>query len=216
MNGIVRSVNVGQVEQRTTGGKAWTTGIYKTPAGGPQYAAVDGFEDDQQADRRYHGGPDKALCCYAVEHYAALGARVGREVSYGVVGENLSLEGLTEDHVCIGDVFEVGEAVVQVSQPREPCWKLARKLEDPHLVRWVRERGCTGWYVRVLRSGHIDAGDEVCQIERPPDSITVAAACRLMFDDDADPDAIRQLASLTPLSASWKDALAEKLRKLAS
>jgi MOSC domain-containing protein YiiM len=137
-------------------------------------------------------------------------------VSFGVVGENLSLEGLTEDRVCIGDTFEVGEAVVQISQPREPCWKLARKLEDPHLVKWVREQGCTGYYVRVLRPGHIQTGDAVTHVERPPGAIAVAAACRLMFDEDADPRAIEEFAAQDALSAAWKDAFVEKLAKRAS
>jgi MOSC domain-containing protein YiiM len=208
-------VNVGRVEHRTTDGKSWTTGIYKTPAEGPRYAAVDGFEDDQQADRVHHGGPDKALCCYSVEHYAALGSRIGRAVTFGVVGENLSMAGLTEEAVCIGDAFEVGEAVVQISQPREPCWKLARKLEDPNLVKWVREHGCTGYYVRVLRPGNIRTGDEVVHVDRSVDAITVALACRLMFDADANAAAIRRLASQDALSATWKAALTEKLSKLA-
>lgn len=215
MKGIVRSVNIGRVEHRTTDGREWATGIYKTPADGPQYAAADGFEDDEQADLVHHGGPDKALCCYAVEHYAALGTRVYRPVTFGVVGENLSLEGLTEEHICVGDTFEVGEAVLQVSQPREPCWKLARKLDDPHLVRWVREQGCTGWYVRVLRAGNITVGDELLHVERPERAISIAQACRLMFDHNANERDIEVLATLEPLSASWKKTLAEKLSKRA-
>jgi MOSC domain-containing protein YiiM len=111
---------------------------------------------DFQADQRNHGGPDQALCVYCGVHYAYWSRQLGQELTAGSFGENLTLAGSwTEADVCIGDVFALGEAVVQVTQPRSPCWKIARRWQTPLLSLWMQETGYTGWYMRVLQPGQV-------------------------------------------------------------
>ena len=118
-----------------------------------------GIEGDGQADLVNHGGVDKAICVYPLAHYPHWQEMIGRELSPAAFGENFTVDGLTEADVCIGDTWRVGEDVlVQVSQPRQPCWKLARRWQRKTLALEVQESGKTGWYFRVLEEGTVQAG----------------------------------------------------------
>ena len=134
-------------------------------------------------------------------------------MAFGAFGENFTIDGLAEPDVAVGDVFRVGGAVVQVSQPRQPCWKLARRWKIKTLTLTVQESGRTGWYFRVLSQGLVAAGDAVERIERPHPGWTIAEANRIMHRDKADRDAAAALAALPALSASWKATLENRIRK---
>ncbi len=208
------SVQVGAAREIATTGTgswwdaAWTTGFHKLPVDQPVWLAYSGLRGDQQADTRHHGGVDKAVCVYPSEHlphwrqYPEL-----REVASGGFGENFATAGLLEEAVCIGDVYALGEALMEVSQPRQPCWKLARRWRFKELTALVERCGRTGFYFRVLHHGWITAGQTFRLERRPFPQITVALANEVMHHRKADHAAARDLAGCVALSASWKDSL---------
>jgi MOSC domain-containing protein YiiM len=157
-----------------------------------------GLVGDQQADLRVHGGPDKAIYCYPIEHYAKwLAERPSAEALLvpGGFGENLTTLGFDEDSVCIGDILRIGSLTAQVTQPRKPCFKLGLRFEDSRMLRAMIRSGRSGWYLRVLEPGLAEAGASITTIERLNPSWPVARLNRLIRGD-ARPDEIAELASL--------------------
>lgn len=194
----------------------WTTAIFKRPVSGPTAVGRDGLAGDRQADRVNHGGPDKAICVYPAAHYALWQVALrpdlnGADFGYSAFGENFTVQGLREDEVCIGDVYVLGsEVVVQVSQPRQPCWKLARKWRIKDLTARAIDTGRTGWYFRVLGDGTVHVGDTLTLRERPHPEWTISAANRVMHFREGDS---RALADLEELSQSWKHTLRARLTR---
>ena len=208
------SLQVGQVIDVTVEGgaewwnKEWRTGSFKQPRSDPQWLGYEGLRGDEQADRKHHGGADKAVCVYPEEHYTFWRSALGlADLPPGAFGENFTTSGLTEDLVCIGDVFAVGEALVQVSQPRQPCWKLARRWRIKDLSAQVERAGRTGFYFRVLRHGFVQAGDGLKLCDRPLPRWTVQRCNEIMHEAKGGAEAARELSSCAQLSASWKDSL---------
>src|SRR5262245_26402280 len=163
---------------------------------------------DGQADLVNHGGPDKAVLAYSADHYPAWRAELClAEMTFGAFGENLTLANLTEADVCIGDVWRVGEVLLAVSQPRQPCWKLARRWKVKDLPARVVESGRSGWYFRVVREGDLEAGCAVELVERPSPTWTVARANRVMYQDRHESTV---LAAVSGLSQSWREGLTRR------
>ena len=151
---------------------AWDSSIWKAPVTGPVHLGRTDLAGNTQADLKNHGGPDKAVCCYSAEHYPGWRLRLDlseREFGYGAFGENFTLSGLTEDAVCLGDICRVGAAVVQISQPRMPCWKVGRRWEHPELPGEMTATGRTGFYLRVLTEGG-RGGRRHADPDGPPDA----------------------------------------------
>ena len=158
---------------------------------------------DGQADLVHHGGVDKAVCAYPSEHWLYWrGILPPHRLTGGAFGENFTLEGLTEADVCIGDVFSVGTAVVQISQPRQPCWKLARRWQIKDLAVQVERTGFTGWYFRVLQEGTVEAKDRLRLIDRPCPEWTVAAANRTMHHERDNRTAAERLSPVAAITLS--------------
>ncbi|MGC3957133.1 MAG: MOSC domain-containing protein [Verrucomicrobiota bacterium] len=208
------SIQVSDVTEIPAGGsdawwdKSWTTGFYKRPVRGRVWLGYQGLRGDQQADRKYHGGADKAVCVYAGEHYPTWREMLKLpEIAHGAFGENFTVQGLLETGVCIGDIFQIGAARAQVSQPRQPCWKLARRWRIKDLTAQVEQNGRTGFYFRVLQHGWVEAGERFELLERPFPEWTIARANEVMHHRRSDFAAARTLASCPLLSASWKDSL---------
>ena len=179
------------------------SGIFKSAVDGPQHLGTNGLEGDEQADLRYHGGPEKALHQYPAEHYALLAQEWPQCASLlgpGVLGENISTRGMTEHDVCIGDVFGMGEARIQLSQPRSPCWKIDRRLKVDGASRFVEAAGVTGWYYRVLDEGRLCAGDEIVLLERPNAWLTLVHYWDTVMAHRPDPVALRQIAAAAGLA----------------
>ena len=179
------------------------SGIFKSAVDGPQHLGTNGLEGDEQADLRYHGGPEKALHQYPAEHYALLAQEWPQCASLlgpGVLGENISTRGMTEHDVCIGDVFGMGEARIQLSQPRSPCWKIDRRLKVDGASRFVEAAGVTGWYYRVLDEGRLCAGDEIVLLERPNPWLTLVHYWDTVMAHRPDPVALRQIAAAAGLA----------------
>lgn len=188
--------------------KEWTTGFYKEPVAGAVWLGATNLAGDGQADLVNHGGRDKAVNVYPAEHYWHWETELGiPNLPGGAFGENFTTVRGLEAEVCIGDVYELGAAVVQISQPRQPCWKLARRWGIKDLALRVQQTGRTGWYFRVLREGEVEAGHPFVLADRPHPEWTVSAANDVMHHRKADVEAARALASCAALSESWRASL---------
>jgi MOSC domain-containing protein YiiM len=214
MTAQLMAISIGVVEHLGIPGaadrfdEAWTTGMFKTPVAGPVRVMSDHLEGDHQADRANHGGADKAICAYSADHYDEWAWAFGKTMlEYGAFGENFTIRGLVEADVCVGDIWSVGTAQVEVSQPRQPCWKLARRWRTADLVERVVASGRTGWYFRVLRTGTVERGATFDLLSRPCPAWTISRANQVMHALKDDRQAAANLAAVEPLSASWKRTL---------
>ena len=209
----VVSVNVGLPLMRRYGDEEVLTGGLKRPVPGAELH-TEGFEGDGQADLVNHGGEDKAVCVYPSDHYPYWERNLGRALEPGAFSENLTVSGVVETEVCIGDVFRAGGATVRVSQPRTPCAKLAGKNGERLLTRWVGETGYTGFYLRVLSGGWIEPGDAFEPVERHPDAISIADVNGVIFGRTEDPALVERLANLPEFAAGARALFAERLERM--
>lgn len=209
----VVSLQLGKLQTLASPEGDWTTATFKQPAEGPVWLGELGFTGDEQADRKNHGGPDKAVLVYSADHYADWHPEVFAEpLPFGAFGENLSVAGMQEADVAVGDVYRLGGAVVQVSQPRQPCWKQARRWGVRDLVVKINQTGRTGWYLRVIEEGHVQAGDSFALMDRPHPEWPLPLAHQIMHfrKDDAEP--ARALAACPLLAESWKRELLRRVK----
>lgn len=208
MQSTLISIQVGRPRQYDDGlAKPWSSAIEKHPVEGPVFVSRTNLAGDKQADLVHHGGPDKAVLAYSFEHYAIWNAEL-TDVDFapGGFGENLTLSGLDETASHIGDVVRIGECLLQVSQPRQPCWKLSRRWNLPKLAMQVQRNGRSGWYFRVLEEGNIQPGDKVELVEHKYD-LTVAWASSVMYAKPRSDENDLLLANCPALSASWRETL---------
>lgn len=192
--------------------------IAKHPVDVPVALGPNGFEGDAQADRRHHGGPEKAVHHYAFDHYPWWQSEIGmRDVlrQPGAFGENLSTLGLTEEDVCIGDIFRLGAALIEVSQARQPCWKLNQRFMCADMARRVQGSRKTGWYYRVLEPGIVAPGDSLALVERPHPAWTISALLRTLYLKPMDVSALTELAGLEVLTESWRMLFRRRAETLA-
>jgi MOSC domain-containing protein YiiM len=202
---------VGTPKPLQHGNKRVLSAIFKEPVLGPVFLGENGLIGDEQADLKVHGGPDKAVCVYPGEHLPYWQARLGRNLSPAPFGENFTTFGLLEQNVHIGDIFKAGSARVQVSQPRQPCFKLAARYGEPKLALWVQETGYTGFYLRCLEPGWVTPGDAITLLDRDPRSVSVAEANRVMHQDQSDLAATERLLEIQSLSGRWRATLEKRL-----
>ena len=218
--GRVTQVRVGKVRAWGTGldeggsaERVWHSGIGTDPVSGAVPVYREGLAGDEQADRKHHGGPEKAVFVYPVEHYALWRAELDLpEIGPGGFGENLVLAGCDETEICLGDVVRIGELEAQVSQPRRPCWKPARRWGVKDLAVRIQATGRTGWYLRVRRPGAVAAGNTVELLERPFPAWSVARATAVMYNRRHDVAAARELAAVPDLPRSWRADLEKTIR----
>jgi len=168
------------------------------------------LEGDAQADLRVHGGPDKAVYAYPSEHLPVWSAELGGELGPAAFGENLTTAGATEDDVCIGDRWTWGQAVLEVCQPRTPCFKLAIHRARGDIGRRFKDSGRTGWYLRVLQPGRVPVAGPIT-VERHPMGATVTAVHEAARHGGAPPAVVEALLHVEPLALGWKLKLAERL-----
>jgi len=206
LSGVIRSLQVGSPSLLPWRGGTVPSAIVKDEVSGPVALGREQLDGDEQADLSVHGGPDKAVCCYAVEHAAHWTPILGQEPPPGAFGENLTLEGLTEDRVHIGDEFTVGTAVVQVSQPRGPCFKLAARWNVRELPGLMARGMNSGFYLRVLEPGEVAAGDVLTQVARRSE-ISVAEVMRVTYVARRDDAARRAVLAVPELAEQWRAGL---------
>ena len=216
MQGTLLSVQVGTPQDHVTpegfagaGEQTWRSGIVKTPVAGPVRVTPQGIAGDGQDDLKHHGGPDNVALMYAAAHYAHWRQVLERtDLAFGSFGENLTVDGLTDQTVCLGDVFEVGRGPgalrLQISQPRQPCSKLARRLARPDIVKLVMDAGWGGWYLRLLQEGVVEVGMRVTLVARPHADWPVTRAVRVMYERKTRPAEAAELAALPELSRRWR------------
>jgi MOSC domain-containing protein YiiM len=214
MNMAVKLLSIGLPQKESFHGKEWMTGICKKPVAGSRLLRISGFEGDGVGDLKHHGGFDKAVCAYSIEHYTYWEEVLGITMPQAAFGENLSVRGMSEEDVCIGDVYRIGTAEVQVSQPRQPCRTLAARFGRDDLVKLVVDSGRTGWYFKVVSEGTIQTGDDVTALERDARGVSVAFANQIYHHDRKDREGIEKVLSVPALSASWRISFQE-LRKMA-
>ena len=205
------SLNVGRPRQVDTPRGPVLTAIWKAPVEGRVALRRYNLVGDRQADLKVHGGENKAVYLYPSEHYPFWrGELPGMDLPAGMFGENLTTEGVDEREVQIGDRFRIGAAVLQVSQPRMPCFKLGLKFGRSDMVKRFWLSGRSGIYFSIVEEGELGAGDEIVPVSRVSDGITVAELVKLYRDPAPDPARI-QVALNAPLAGSWKTELRERL-----
>ncbi|WP_440118086.1 MOSC domain-containing protein [Paenibacillus sp. QZ-Y1] len=212
----VLSVNVGHPQPLFGQKREVMSGIVKHPVSSPVFLSFTGMTGDAQADLEHHGGPDKAVCVYDYSRYPALEQLMDRKLDWGACGENLTVEGCAEEDVRIGDVYELGEATVQVSQPRQPCFKLGVRYDYKELPVYFQESGHTGFYFRVLQEGQVTPSSIFRRMSTDPASMTILEANRIMHQGKQDAEGMRALLAIPALSESWRQTLVKRLSKLES
>jgi MOSC domain-containing protein YiiM len=213
----VVSVNVGLPREVMWHGRTVTTGIYKEPVEGRVALRTLNLDGDRQADLNVHGGKDKAVYCYPIEHYAYWKKELpGRDLPLGMFGENFTTDGLLEDSVHLGDRFSVGSAEVVATQPRMPCYKLGIRFGSDDMVKRFLASGRSGFYVAVRREGEVGAGDEIKVISQDENAVPVSAITHLYiakrYEDD-DVALLRRALRVAALPESWKEYFRERLEK---
>lgn len=211
----VISVNVGLPREVTYKSKTITTGIFKEPVEGRARLRRLNLDGDRQADLSVHGGPSKAVYAYPSEHYEYWREQLPDvDLPWGMFGENLTVEGLREDRVNIGDRFRIGSAHVMVTEPRLPCYKLAAKFGRDDIIKRFLHSGRTGFYFAVLQEGEVGAGDDITVVSRDENAITVADITRLYVHDKDDVSTLRRAVQVEALPESWRAYFRKRIEKL--
>jgi MOSC domain-containing protein YiiM len=191
--------------------RPWRTGYWKSSILGPVWLGTTNLAGDGQSNRKLHGGPDKAVLAYAACHYPDWRRQLEQpDLPFGAFAENFTVTYLYEGNVCLGDVYAVGEARVEVSQPRQPCQNITRRWQRPGLMERVRGTGRHGWYLRVLAEGAVEAGQPLELVERPCPEWSIARATSVTRRRAHDRDAADRLAEVPALAESWRQMLGRR------
>lgn len=186
------STNLSQPKTIVWKGKEEQTGIYKIPTSDPIRLEAHDVKGDSVIDRRYHGGVDKACYLYAADHYKYWQTEYpDRDLPYGMFGENLTVEGLDETKLTIGATYQLGGAKVQVSEPRQPCYKLGVRFNDQGVLKKFINSTYSGVYIRVIEPGEVSVGDEFLLLEEPKQGLTIAEVYELTYAKFAEPELMR-------------------------
>lgn len=209
------SINVGMPKLVEINGHQVNTGIYKTPQTGKVWLSKTNLAGDGQADLTVHGGEFQAAYSYPLEHYAYWGKTLGREkLSYGTFGENFTVSGLLEDEVYVGDTFAIGEAVVEATMPRIPCFKFGHKIGKPDILAEFLTSGRSGFYHKVIQEGYVQAGDAIKRITRDPNSITIRRALGLQKLDEGNVEALQHALTIKQLPPLLRSVYQQRLESL--
>ena len=203
MQGRVLSVNVGTPHLIEWLGHVEATSIWKSPVEGRLAVRGVNIEGDDQADRNVHGGRDKAIYSYAREDEDWWAEQLGRPLDLGVFGENLTLEGVDVTGAVIGERWEIGSVVLEIAQPRMPCWKLGARMGDPGILEQFRRAGRPGAYLRIIIEGDVAAGDRVRVAYRPAHGVTVGEVAHIYHADRADAHRLLDVPELADTLRHW-------------
>ncbi len=215
--GVLQSVQVGTPQRHGTAGarnameRLWKTSFYRVPSSQPRWLYTTHLDGNVQADTKHHGRPEQAVLLYAAAHYPAWQAELGQqEIGPGGFGENFTVDGLSEETACIGDTYAIGDARIQVTGPRYPCWKIERRWGIAGLTARVAETGRTGWYCRVLQEGMIEPGTPITLVERPYPQWTVALTNDFSHSRNKDVETARSLAACPLLNKFWQRLVVQR------
>jgi len=208
------SVNVSLPREVEHGSETVSTGIFKEPVADRVMLRMSNLDGDEQADLENHGGIYRAAYAYSIENYGYWRRELGRaDFAFGQFGENLTVEGMMEDGVHIGDVFRVGQALVEVTQPRPPCFKLGIKMGMARFPKMFLASGRVGFYLRALEEGEIGAGDAFELVKSDPEQVSVREMSHLLFFDRENLKGAKRALRVTALSSGWRDSFEERLIK---
>ena len=206
------SINLGLPRLAVYNGQPYSTAINKSPVAGAVELGPTGLSGDKQADISVHGGPDKAVCCFPSEHFPFFTRQLGAPIGPSSFGENFTLADALEDEVRIGDTYRNGAGViVQFSQPRQPCFKLAGKHQRPDIIPMIHQAGFCGFYFRTLTGGSVAAGDAFELVARPNPRLSVRDTFWAKFAPDAPLELVQLLADAPGLAQGWRDHFAARL-----
>jgi MOSC domain-containing protein YiiM len=217
---ILVAVSVGMPQTLTSSvrdshGPEWVSAIHKRPVEGSIWVGSTNLAGDAQADLKNHGGPDQAVLGYSAEHYDYWKSVLPDvDWQYGGFGENFTIGGQDEDKVCLGDVYAIGKARVQVTKPRAPCYKISRRYGLKALTGLVEETGFHGWYYRVLQEGEVQAGQSVELIARPQPKISVRRMNEVLGAPEEFPDLAAEIATSSATTAGWRRKMRATLETL--
>jgi MOSC domain-containing protein YiiM len=209
--GKVLSVNVGTVREFDYNGRLARSAIWKSPVAGRIAVRGVNLAGDDQADRKAHGGPDKVVYAYAVEDARWWEQQIGRALVYGELGENLTMEGLKVNDAVVGERWRIGTTVLEVSEPRIPCWRLGVRMNDKMFPRRFTEALRPGSYFRVVVEGDVESGDEIQVVERPDHDLTIRDVFRIYNRDRHE---VERLLAVPRMSESWRRWATEMLQKV--
>ena len=213
----VVSVNVGLPREVLWKGRRISTGIFKEPVEGRVAVRRLNLDGDRQADLTVHGGPEKAIYVYPADYYPAWREELpGMDLPWSMFGENLTVEGLHEDTAHIGDQFRIGSALVMVTQPRLPCYKLGIKFGRDDILKLFLASRRTGFYLSVLQEGEVAAGDPIILVKRDEHAIPVSEITRLYAFDKRDYRALQRIVALEAIPEDWRDYFQERLDRYIS
>ncbi len=213
----VRSVNVGLPRAVAWKGRTVVTGIFKEPVAGRIAVKRLNLEGDRQADLTVHGGLEKAVYAYPAEYYPFWREQFPEmELPWGMFGENLTIEGLLDATVHIGDHFQVGSAHLVVTQPRLPCYKLGLKFGRDDILKRFLQSELTGFYFAVLKEGEVAAGDPIRLLYRDEHQVKVTDITRLYRQDKHNLDLLRRAMAVEALPQAWRDYFLQRLTQLTS
>jgi len=205
LDGQLLSIQVGRPQIVMRDGEPVSTGIFKAPVKGRVKLQTLNLEGDRQADLSVHGGPTKAVYVYPVEHYDYWRAELPEmDLPWGMFGENFTTQGLREAEINIGDKFQIGSAIVMVTEPRLPCYKLGIRLGRSDIIKRFLASERTGFYLSVLQEGEVGAGDPIKMIEQAKDSVRVSDITRLYGRDKNNRELLRRATQVTALPESWR------------
>jgi len=193
------------------GSKKCRTGIFKKPVTEKIFLNELGFHGDGVGDIRIHGGKDLAVCAYFTDHFSFWEAELNRKIGVGAFGENLSLAGINETKIHVGDKFSLGEAEIEVSQPRQPCHKLNKVFQFQGMACKVQTTGYTGCYFRVKKPGWVEPDFVIKKIQDGEEKISVEMVNILMFKDKKNSDLLKKVVDLKALSVEWRDKFLKRL-----
>ncbi len=207
----LRSVNVSHPQEILFNGQIISTGIFKEAVSGRVILRSLNLDGDGQGDLSVHGGADKAVYAYSIENYHYWQQQLDRnDFVDGQFGENFTVEGMPEDKIHIGDVFRIGGALVEVTQPRVPCFKLGLKMGLPHFPKMFLRSERSGFYLRVLEEGEVGAGDIIERVKVGPEQVTVREIHHLLYFDNKNLAGAKKVLRIPALSARWRESF-EKL-----
>jgi MOSC domain-containing protein YiiM len=187
------------------GGQLVKSGIIKAPVAEPVRVRTLNLDGDRQADLKVHGGIDKAVYAYPSEHYAFWQEELGEQLPWGAFGENLTVAGLDETNVSIGDQLGIGTAVFAASQPRLPCFKLAAKFQRDGIIQRFKDSRRTGFYLRVLQEGELQVGDPIVVLKQEPARLTIRELTEIYFTKSPERSRIQRALSAEGLATSWRN-----------
>ena len=208
--GKVLSVNVGGVREFEYGGRPAKSAIWKSPVAGRIAVRGANLAGDDQADRKAHGGPDKVVYAYAVEDAGWWEQEIGRSLASGEFGENLTTEGIELNQALVGERWQIGTTVLEVSEPRIPCWRLGVRMNDKTFPRRFTDSLRAGPYFRIVIEGDVGAGDEIRIVQRPAHDLTIRDVFRIYTRDRAE---VERLLAVPQMSESWRKWAADLLQK---